>query len=102
MLESRLDKSNNNFNQALAKNKEMRSEIDSLRKEKLVFETLYNRMEKNLSNKRKSMAEIIEVANSAYEERDRTHEKLAGLISQGEKESHEFAKEIRQVEDLLN
>lgn len=102
VLESRLDKSNNNFNSALAKNKEMRADIDSLRKEKLVFETLYNRMEKNLSSKRKNMAEIIEVANSAYEERDRTQEKLAGLITQGEKESQEFEREIKQVEDLLH
>lgn len=32
------------------------------------------------------MAEIIEVANTAYEERDKVQEKLAVLISQSEKE----------------
>ena len=101
VLESRLVKSNTKFNEALAVNKEMRDQIDGFRKEKLVFETLYTRMEKNLANKRKNMAEIIEVANSAYEERDRTQEKLAGLISQGDKEAAEFTKEVKAVEDLL-
>ena len=101
VLEGRLVKSNTKFNEALAVNKEMRNQIDGFRKEKLVFETLYARMEKNLANKRKNMAEIIEVANSAYEERDRTQEKLAGLISQGDKEAAEFAREVKSVEDLL-
>lgn len=62
-----------------------------------MFETLHGRMEKNLMAKRKSMAEIIEVANSAYEERDKTQEKLAALISQGDKESAEFANEMETV-----
>ena len=81
VVESRLDKANHKFDEALADNKEMRTEIDNLRKEKLVFETLYARMEKGLNVKRKNMAEVIEVANTAYEDRDRTQEKLATLIT---------------------
>ena len=47
------------------------------------------------------MAEIIEVANTAYEERDKVQEKLAILISQSDKEQTEFKKEIQAVQDLI-
>jgi|TARA_B110000285_G_C15047985_1_gene575388 coiled-coil domain-containing protein 63/114 len=50
----------------------MREGIDNLRKEKAIFEEVYNKLEKQLLLKRKDMAEIIEVANTAYEERDKT------------------------------
>mgnify|MGYP000933809560 CR=1 FL=1 len=59
----------------------MREEIDNLRKEKAIFEGVYSKLERQLLSKRKEMAEIIEVANTAYEERDKVQEKLATLIS---------------------
>lgn len=40
---------------------------------------------------------IIETANTAYEERDRAQEKLATLIQQAEREKIEFDKEMQQV-----
>ena len=59
----------------------MREEIDNLRKEKAIFEGVYSKLERQLLSKRKELAEIIEVANTAYEERDKVQEKLATLIS---------------------
>jgi Tfp pilus assembly protein PilO len=59
----------------------MREDIDNLRKEKAIFEGVYDKLERQLLSKRKDMAEIIEVANTAYEERDKVQEKLATLIS---------------------
>ena len=49
----------------------MREDIDNLRKEKAIFEGVYDKLERQLLSKRKDMAEIIEVANTAYEERDK-------------------------------
>lgn len=40
------------------------------------------------------MANIIEIANSAYEERDRAQEKLATLIQSADWEKAEFDKEM--------
>ena len=101
MLEGRLDKANSKFNEAIALIKETRREIDNLRKEKVMFEEIYSNLEKHLQSKRKGMAEIIEVANTAYEERDRVQEKLAILISQSNKEQSEFEKEIQTVQELI-
>lgn len=47
------------------------------------------------------MANIIEIANSAYEERDRAQEKLAILISQAEREKTEYEKEVTQMTNLI-
>ena len=80
----------------------MREEIDHLRKEKVIFENVYSRLDKQLVNKRKDMAEIIEVANTAYQERDKVQEKLATMISQSDKEQAEFNKEIKAVQDLID
>ena len=102
ILENRLDKANQKFNESIASNKVMREEIDHLRKEKVIFENVYSRLEKQLGAKRKEMAEIIEVANTAYEERDKVQEKLATMISQSDKEQAEFNKEIKAVQDLID
>lgn len=97
ILENRLDKANQKFNESIASNKVMRTEIDNLRKEKVIFENVFSKLEKQLNSKRKDMAEIIEVANTAYEERDKVQEKLATMISQSDKEQAEFNKEIKAV-----
>jgi len=41
------------------------------------------------------MANIIEIANSAYEERDRAQEKLAMLRQQADKEKKDFDVEMK-------
>ena len=61
----------------------------------MIFDNIYRKLEKELHNKRKDMANIIEIANSAYEERDRAQEKLFMLIKQAEREKTEFEKEMQ-------
>jgi len=73
-LENRLDKANQKFNEAIALNKSLRQQIDSLRRERVIFDNLYKKLEKELHEKRKKMASIIESANSAYEERDKAND----------------------------
>lgn len=67
ILENRLDKANQKFNEAIAFNKDLKSNIEGLRKERKIFDALYDKLEKELQNKRKSMANIIEKTNNAYE-----------------------------------
>ena len=52
----------------------------------MIFYNIYKRLEQELQKKRKDMAGVIEVANSAYEERDKAQEKLALLMKQVERE----------------
>ena len=61
-------------------NTHLRQEIDSLRRERVVFDELYKKMEKELTQKKNKMAQIIETANSAYEQRDRANETLGTFL----------------------
>jgi len=97
ILENRLDKANQKFNEAIAKNKKLRETIDSLRRERVIFDNIYRKLEKELHERRAKSSNIIETANTAYEERDRAQEKLATLIQQAEREKIEFDKEMQQV-----
>lgn len=69
VLENRLDKSLVKFNKALSVNRELRGNIDGLRRERLVFDGIYRKFERELQDQKKQMAEIIEISNSAYEAR---------------------------------
>lgn len=80
MLENRLEKANQKFNEIIGKNKIVRVEIDNLRKEKVIFESLYSKLETDLIKKRHQVNEIIEVANSAFEDRNKLQAQMALLI----------------------
>ena len=51
ILENRLDKALVKFNEALAHNKNLREEIDNLRRERVVFDNIYRKLEKELHEK---------------------------------------------------
>lgn len=82
VLESRLDKALVKFNEALSQNKSLREEIDHLRRERVTFETIYKKLEKELHDKKKEMVNVIEISNIAYEARDQAQNEIAALRAQ--------------------
>jgi phage-related minor tail protein len=48
ILENRLDKALKRYNEALANNKRLRQNIDNLRRERLVFDQIYRKLEKEV------------------------------------------------------
>ena len=78
VLEHRLHRALVKFNEAIAANKDLREEIDNLRRERVVFDGIYKKLQLELSERKKKMAEIIEVANVAYEARDRAQAEISG------------------------
>ena len=97
VLEHRLHRALVKFNEAIAANKELREEIDNLRRERVVFDGIYKKLQLELSEKKKKMAEIIEVANVAYEARDRAQAEISGLKASAEKEQAEFEHEWKEL-----
>ncbi|OWZ24018.1 Outer Dynein Arm Docking Complex [Phytophthora megakarya] len=79
ILENRLDKSLVKFNEALAQNKVLREEIDNLRRERVVFDTIYRKLEREHGDKKRQMAQTIELSNQAYEQRDVAQLELRNL-----------------------
>jgi coiled-coil domain-containing protein 63/114 len=80
ILENRLDKALTKFNEALSHNKSLRQEIDDLRRERTVFDGIYHKLEKDLVDKKKQMATIIELSNMAYEQRDNSQMEVSVLL----------------------
>jgi len=101
ILENRLDKGLQKFNEAIAANRTLREQIDTLRRERVVFDDIYRKLENELQQKKKEMANIIEQANAAYEARDSAQAQMASLKQQADKEHAEFEKEWRELGRLI-
>jgi hypothetical protein len=101
ILENRLDHALVRFNEALAVNKKLREEIDHLRRERVVFDNINNKLGKELHEKKKEMALIIEQSNIAYEARDQAHSEMALLKAQADKEQSVFEVEWRELGKIL-
>jgi chromosome segregation ATPase len=101
VLENKLDKALVQFNEALSSNKSLREEIDNLRRERVAFDNVYRKMERELHEKKKEMANIIEISNIAYEARDQAQNEIAALRAQADKESASFEAEWRELGKIL-
>ncbi|KAJ3021414.1 UNVERIFIED_CONTAM: Coiled-coil domain-containing protein 63 [Siphonaria sp. JEL0065] len=101
VLENRLDKALVKFNKSLAVNKRLRATIDNLRRERLVFDNIYRKFEKELLEQKKQMAEIIEMSNSAYEARDEAQAKIIALREKADKEYQAYIQEIKELDRAL-
>jgi len=71
-----LDKALVKFNEALAHNKNLRETIDNLRRERVVFDGIYRKLERELAEKKNRMAQIIGAADQAYASRDQVRREL--------------------------
>ncbi|KAJ3135559.1 Coiled-coil domain-containing protein 63, partial [Physocladia obscura] len=101
VLENRLDKALVKFNKSLAVNKRLRAIIDNLRRERLVFDNIYRKFERELLEQKKQMAEIIEASNSAYEARDEAQTKIIALREKADKEYQAYVQEIKELDRAL-
>lgn len=97
ILENRLDKALIKFNEALAHNKQLRESIDNLRRERVVFDNIYRKLEKELFEKKKQMANIIELSNLAYEQRDAAQLEIAAIEQANKKEQEEFYEKMEEL-----
>ena len=101
VLENRLDRALVKFNEALHINKQLREQIDNLRRERGVFDAIYKKLEKELQERKKEMAFIIEVSNIAYEEKDNAISDLEQLKLYAKKEMEAFAEMFKELDELL-
>lgn len=70
VIENRLDKANKRYSDAMTQNKGIRDKIDELRRERVVFEQVYIRLEKELGVRRRDLARMVETVDKINEDRD--------------------------------
>mmetsp|Transcript_12144 Transcript_12144/g.42918 ORF Transcript_12144/g.42918 Transcript_12144/m.42918 type:complete len:536 (-) Transcript_12144:45-1652(-) len=101
ILENRLDQALVKFNQALARNKSLREAIDDLRRERVVFDNIYRKLERELHEKKRAMANVIELSNLSYEQRDNYQMEIAAIEQANRKEQDEFEAQMLELGRLL-
>ena len=89
------------YNKALTANKGLRGIIDSLRRERLVFDSLHRKFERDLLEEKRRVAEVVEASNATYEARDEAQAKIVALRERAEKEGAAYAQEIKELDRAL-
>jgi len=82
-------------------NKELREGIDNLRRERVVFDGINAKLSGELHEKKKEMAQIIEISNLAYEARDQALNEMSLMRAHADKEQVSFENEWRDLGRLL-
>jgi len=101
LLESRLDQALVKFNKTVSRNKRLREEIDGLRGERVTFEKVYKKIEKELREKKKQMAIVIEQSNQAYEQRDKAQLEIAAIEQADRKDEDAYHQQMNELSDEL-
>ena len=68
----------------------------------MAFDVIYKKLEKDLNDKKREMAQIIEVSNKAYEARDAAVNEMARLKNQADREHQAFEAEWRDLGKLID
>ena len=70
IIENRLDKANKRYSEAMIQNKVIRDKIDEMRRERVIFEQVYIKFEKDLGVKRRDLARMVETVDQVNVDRD--------------------------------
>jgi flagellar biosynthesis chaperone FliJ len=101
VLDNRLDKCLLKYNETVAQNKVLRQKIDEYRRERIVFDVIYKKIERELHEKKKEMTAIINDSKNAYQARDKSQAEMRNLQSQAEKERSDFEVEFKELGDMI-
>ena len=101
VLDNRLDKCLLKYNETVAQNKVLRQKIDEYRRERIVFDVIYKKTERDLHEKKKEMTAIINDSKNAYQARDKSQSEMRNLQSQAEKERSDFELEFKELGDMI-
>ncbi|KAG5470281.1 hypothetical protein LSCM4_02976 [Leishmania orientalis] len=101
ILESRLDQTLGQFNDALSYNKELRDRIDVIREERRVFLRVHKRMEDDLKTKKRLMAEHIEKSNRDMDDRDAQLREVERLRTAVTEQRQAYAEQLRDLDTAM-
>jgi coiled-coil domain-containing protein 63/114 len=100
-LENRMDKNLTRFNEILCENRVLRQKIDDYRRERVIFDAIYKKLERELHEKKKEMTAIIEDSKMAYKIREKAQEELTVLQQRSEKDKMEYEVEFFELGQMI-
>eukprot|EP00769_Ergobibamus_cyprinoides_P004065 gnl/Ergobibamus_cyprinoides/564.p1 GENE.gnl/Ergobibamus_cyprinoides/564~~gnl/Ergobibamus_cyprinoides/564.p1 ORF type:complete len:557 (-),score=179.00 gnl/Ergobibamus_cyprinoides/564:15-1685(-) len=100
-LENRLQQALVRLNTGLTKNRELRDQIESLRRERLTFDSEHSKLDGRLTSIQAEIAQLIAESNQCYQSRSQLQADLARLKEKGAREAKAFADEWRDLGRVL-
>jgi hypothetical protein len=101
LLENRLEKAYVKYNQSVTHNRQLRDQINNLRKENLMFQSINSNLERELQKLKKEMAETIKLANLAFEAKEKAISEMNVLRVQADKELQGFEEEWKHLTAII-
>uniref|UniRef100_A0A3Q3WXD8 ODAD1 central coiled coil region domain-containing protein n=1 Tax=Mola mola TaxID=94237 RepID=A0A3Q3WXD8_MOLML len=100
-LEYKLDRALTHFSEQLTKNSELRKELQTLHIERVRFQQLQKRLEKELHDVRKKIRGIINLSNAAYDARVDAQSKMTMMKEKVVKDLAQYNAEMKELERVL-
>ncbi|XP_067359659.1 coiled-coil domain-containing protein 114 isoform X1 [Channa argus] len=100
-LEYKLDRALTHFNEELTKNSHLREELQTLHIERVRFQQLRSRLEKELQEIRKKIGETISLSTAAYDARVEAQSKMTLLKEKAVKDLAQHNIEMKEMERLI-
>lgn len=101
LLENRLEKAYVKYNQSIKHTKQLREQINNLRRERLMFESIHSNLEREVQKLKREMADTIQLANQIFEAKEKAIAEMGVLMAQAEKEQSGFEEEWRQLTQII-
>ncbi|KAJ4457935.1 putative cobalamin synthesis protein P47K [Paratrimastix pyriformis] len=99
LLENRLQRALVRWNESLARNRDLREQIESLRADLVVFDGQSRKAEKQLTDRKREIMLLIEQSSQAYEERNGALEEHEALEEQHKQRLAQWAKEYEALKE---
>ena len=80
---------------------QIREKVDALRKEKKVFDLIYDKLELELESKMHTMSQKIEEAEKKYQAREQKKIEIEKIKALARQEEEEFLLEYKRLEKLI-
>ncbi|XP_063072591.1 coiled-coil domain-containing protein 114 [Engraulis encrasicolus] len=100
-LENKLDRALTRFSDQLTRNGHLREELETLRVERLRFQQLHRRLEKELLDIRKGVGDVISTSTSAYDARVEAQSKMTLLKEKAVKDLAQYSAEMKELERVI-
>ncbi|KAK7915878.1 hypothetical protein WMY93_011639 [Mugilogobius chulae] len=101
-LENKLDRALACFSEQLTKNRQLREELQLLHIERVRFQQLYKRLDKELQEVRKKIGEVIDQSTAAYDTRVEAQAKMSQMKEKTVKDLAQYNAEMKELERLIS
>ncbi|XP_072522401.1 coiled-coil domain-containing protein 114 isoform X2 [Salminus brasiliensis] len=100
-LEYKLDRALVRFNEQLAKNSQLREELETLLVERTRFQQLHRRLDKELQEIRREIGDVISKSTAAYDARVEAQSKMTMMKDKAVKDLAQYNAEVKELERVI-